>query len=250
VHAGLVHQHPGQGGQRQQQPPGADALLHQHAEQRDRHQRQQQRHDLQRRGVEDGDDRDGQQVVDDRQGEQEGAQPGGQVGADHREDGEGEGDVGRGGDRPPGQRATPGAQVHRRVEHGRHHHAAHGGGDRESRLARVAEVAGDELALELQAGDEEEDRQQAVGRPGAQRQVQVQPEEVGRADDGVAERLVGTRPWGVRPDQRDQGADHQEDPADGLLAQDPGETPGLEVRARAEQAGGGGHGAAPGCGVG
>ena len=38
----------------------------------------------------------------------------------------------------------------------------------------VAQVAGHELALELQPRHEEEDRQQAVGGPAAQAQVEVQ----------------------------------------------------------------------------
>ena len=52
------------------------------------------------------------------------------------------------------------------VDQRRHDHAADRRGDRQRRPARVAQVAGDELALELQPGDEEEDRQQPVGGPG------------------------------------------------------------------------------------
>ena len=63
-------------------------------------------------------------------------------------------------------------------------HPAHGCRDGQRGPARFAQVAGDELPLELQPGDEEEDREQAVGGPGAQRQVQVQGR---RADAGVAE---------------------------------------------------------------
>ena len=56
---------------------------------------------------------------------------------------------------------------------------------------RVAQVARDELALELEPGDEEEDGEQAVGRPGAQREVQVQ--RLG-PDAGVAQLQVGVAP--------------------------------------------------------
>ena len=49
-----------------------------------------------------------------------------------------------------------------------------GGDDRQRGPPRVAQVAGDELALELQTGDEEEDGEQPVGGPGAEAQVEVQ----------------------------------------------------------------------------
>ena len=60
------------------------------------------------------------------------------------------------------------AEVDRDEDQGRHDHAADRGDDGDRRSARVAQVAGDELALELESGDEEEDRQQPVGRPRAE----------------------------------------------------------------------------------
>ena len=57
---------------------------------------------------------------------------------------------------------------------GRHDHPADGGGDREGGTRRVAQIAGDELALEFQPDDEEEDRQQSVGGPLRERQPQMQ----------------------------------------------------------------------------
>ena len=54
------------------------------------------------------------------------------------------------------------------------------------------------------------------------------------ADPGVEQRLVGGRPGGVGPDERDGGADQQQDAADGLLAQDVGDPAGLGPRAPAE----------------
>ena len=65
-------------------------------------------------------------------------------------------------------RAPSPRQVDQDEEHGRHDHAADRGRHRQRRPARIAQVAGDELALELQPGDEEEDRQQPVGGPGGQ----------------------------------------------------------------------------------
>jgi hypothetical protein len=40
--------------------------------------------------------------------------------------------------------------------------------------ASVVQIPGDKLAFEYKSGDEEEDRQQAVGRPCRRGQVQVQ----------------------------------------------------------------------------
>ena len=96
-------------------------------------------------------------------------------------------------------------------------HSAHRGDDRQRRPPDVAEVACDELALELQPGDEEEDREQAVGRPGGQGQVQVQG---ARPDHEVTEVVVRLRPGTVRPDDRDDGPEEQQQATGGLGAQD------------------------------
>ncbi len=94
-----------------QHPPRADPALHGPAEQRQRHHRGGQRHQVQVGGVEDRDDRDGDQVVHHGEGQQERPQAGGEVGADDGEDGQRERDVGRGRDGPARQRAAPAAQV-------------------------------------------------------------------------------------------------------------------------------------------
>ena len=65
------------------------------------------------------------------------------------------------GDRPAA-RVSAVAKVDGEVQPGRYRDAAERRGDRERREPWVAKVAGDELALELEAGDEEEDRQQPV----------------------------------------------------------------------------------------
>ena len=97
----------------------------------DRHQCQQQPAELERAGVEDRDDRDGEQVVDHGQGQQEGTQRRRQVGADHCQHA------------PPRRRCrsrsgspTPAArrrraQVDQDVEQGRHGHAADRGEHRD-----------------------------------------------------------------------------------------------------------------------
>ncbi len=74
VHPAGVHQCPGSHRQRDQQPPMVHAALDGQPEQPDRYQRQRQRAQRQVIGVEDRDDGDGEQVVDDCQGQQEGAQ--------------------------------------------------------------------------------------------------------------------------------------------------------------------------------
>ena len=71
------------------------------------------------------------------------------------------------------------AEGERHEDHGGHHHAADRRDDRQRRAARIAQVARDELALELEPDHEEEDRQQPVGRPAAQGQIQVQTQPVG-----------------------------------------------------------------------
>jgi hypothetical protein len=240
-----VHQSPGQHGRRQQQPPRPDLPLHQHPERGQRQQRQQQRADVQRRGVEDGDDDDRQQVVHHGEGEQEGAQRVGQVRVDHREHGERERDVGRGGDRPPPQAVAAG--VDRGEEGRRDHDAARRRGDRQHRAPRIAQVTGHELALELQPGDEEEHREQPVRGPAGQTQIEVQR---GRPDPPCGQLPVRVAPRRVGPDQRQDRRPQQQEAADRLGAQDVGDPAHLEPGATAEEAGGRrrGHGTSAGIG--
>ena len=96
----------------------------------------------------------------------------------------------------------PRVRVDEHEQDRRARHAPEGGDDWQCRSSRVAQVAGDELALELQSGHEEEDRQQPVAGPRAQRQVQVQ--RLG-TDGGVAQSRVGVGPRRVGPHQGDRG---------------------------------------------
>ena len=123
----------------------------------------------------------------------------------------------------PVERAV-GAERDQHVDQRRHGHAADGGQDRQGGPLRVAQVAGDELALELEPDDEEEDRQQPVRGPGAEGEVEV---ERGRTDREVAQRLVGAAGGRVDPDQRHHGAEQQQRAADGLLPQDLRDARGL-----------------------
>jgi hypothetical protein len=93
-------------------------------------------------------------------------------------------DVGGGRDGPAAQRVASCAGGDQEVEHRGRSHAPDCRGDGQRRPARVPQVTGDELALELQADDEEEDRQQAVRRPGGQREVQMERR---RTDPQVAQ---------------------------------------------------------------
>ena len=126
-------------------------------------------------GVEERDDGDGDQVVHDRERQQEDPQGAGQVRADDGQDRDGEGDVRGGRDRPAAQGFRAGAQVHAvtktRAGTATPPTAAAIG---TTAVRGIAQVARDELALELEAGQEEEDRQQPVGRPVSDAEVQVQ----------------------------------------------------------------------------
>ena len=233
MHARGVHERPHGEGQRQQQPPRPDPTLHQDRKDPERDHGHQERDDLQLGGEEDGDDRDRQEVVDDREREQERAQRRRQTATDHREHGEGEGDVGRDGDRPALRRAAVRQGVDHRVDDRGHDHPADGGRDRHRGPAGVAQVTGDELPLELQARHEEEDRQQPVRGPGRQGKVEVQG---GGPDREGPQSLVPARPRRVRPHQRHDRADHEQRTTDGLLTQDVGDAAGLRPRTAIEQA--------------
>ena len=78
----------------------------------------------------------------------------------------------------------------------------------------VAQLAGDQLALDLQPDDEEEHRHQPVVDPMTQVQVQA-----GEIDAGVPEGLVAAE-RDVGPHQRRDGADEERDAADGLVVQE------------------------------
>ena len=167
--------------------------------------------------VEHRDDEDRAEVVDDGQREQERAEGDRQLRAHHGEDGERERDVGGHRDAP----ADHGVGVAHRddragVEHRGHDHAADRRDDRDDRLRRLAQRAEDELVLELEARDEEEHREQSVGGPGLQGEVEVQGR---RPHDGVGELVVALAPRRVRPDEREDRRREQQRPADGLLPQ-------------------------------
>ena len=77
-------------------------------------------------------------------------------------------DVRRHGNAPTVAPAPAG--VERDVDERRHHHAADRGNHRQRGLARVPELAFDELAFDLEADDEEEHRHEPVVHPLPQRE--------------------------------------------------------------------------------
>src|SRR5690606_4982776 len=90
---------------------------------------------------------------------------------EHREYPEGEGDVGRGGDRPTRRRVSV---PRNEQEHDDGHDHAAGGGNRGANgLAQAVELTACHLELELDRDAEEEDRQQEVGDPVRERQLKT-----------------------------------------------------------------------------
>ena len=104
-------------------------------------------------------------------------------------------------------------------------HPCEGGGDGDDRLGAVGKVTADELAFELDARDEEEEGEQAVGRPLPEGEIQVQGG--GGTDAGVPQAGVCRVPRRVRPGQGHDGGTEQEHAADGLGAQDVAEVSGF-----------------------
>ncbi len=102
---------------------------------------------------------------------------------------------------------------------------------------RITQIARDELALEFHPDHEEEDRQQPVGRPGREAEVQMQRF---RSDHELREPVIGLRPRRIRPSQRQARRDQQQYPADRLLAQDLGEALRLGPGTAGQQAQAGG----------
>ena len=138
--------------------------------------------------VENGDDGDRGQVIDDCEREQERPQLRRGALSDETERGEGEGDVRGDRDRPPVHVAVA-DEVDRQVRERGAHHRPERGGDRQRRIAAVAQRAEDELAFDLQGDDVEEDRHQAVVHHVQQIEVQLQGADAGHRL-GVPEVLV------------------------------------------------------------
>ena len=194
-------------------PAAREPQCHEHREQRERDREREQRNAI---AVGEGDDEQRTEIVDDRERQQEHAQPRRTGGRDERKRAEGERRVG-GHRRPPSPRAGA-AGVDREVHADAQRHAAQGCDHRDRDAAPLAQLAEVELTLGLQADDEEEQRHQPFIHPLAQapRQgVLAQAERQSRAP----QRFIGVRPGRVGPQQRrERRADEHRRPT-GLGAQ-------------------------------
>lgn len=233
----VVHQPPDDQGERYVDVPAAHVQAQQQIEDGQADEGADERDEVDVVGEEDRDDQDREEVVDDGERQQERTERGRQRGADDGEDGEREGDVSGCGDGPAVD-GTVADHIRQRVDDRRHGHAAQCGDDRERGRLRVAQFTRDEFALELDSRDEEEDREQSVGRP--VRHGQMEAERL-RPEMEVADGRVA-RCEGVRPDEGGHGGDQEDDSADGLRTQGLGEVVALGER-QASQEGAAGEGA-------
>ena len=130
-----------------------------------------QRHEVERAGIEDRDDHQCADVVDDGEGEEEGAQTRGPLGPDEREHAQGEGRIG-GDDRSPRVRAI-GAVRDRRVGECRDHEAADGGDDGQERPTGQSQLPEGEIAPHIQAHHEEEGGHEAFIDPAVKTELDL-----------------------------------------------------------------------------
>ena len=102
---------------------------------------------------------------------------------------------------------------------GGHDHPADRSDGGEGGAPRLAQLAVDELALDLQPDDEEEDRHQALVDPPAEVEGELVAADID-AEHGVPELDVGVLPRRVGPHEGDRGGDEQGHAAGGLGAQE------------------------------
>ena len=175
-----------------------------------------QRHHLDVLAVEDRDDHQAGQVVDDREGEQVGADAIRQPAPDQGERAQGERGVGGHRHAPAVHGGTPG--VRDQEDDDGHGHPAQPDQQRQREPAAYPQLADVELAPRLQPDDQEEQRHQ----PGVHELAQVE-RHVPAADEhrqpGRPEPVVG-RDAHVRPDQGEHGGAGQDRGAAGLGAQE------------------------------
>ena len=171
MHPGRVHQTPRDDGDRDEDRPPPPRLPHQHGEERHRGKGGHQHDEVDLLGVERRDDDDPEQVVDHCERQQERPQGERETAAEDRENCESEGDVGGGGDRPAVQPVRVADRHHDDVTERGRDHATHRGRNGNTGEFEIPEAPGHELVFQFDSDDEEEDRQQPVGRPVRQRQM-------------------------------------------------------------------------------
>ena len=239
VHAGLEERHPGRRPEQEvgRPEPHARGPDGQHRHQ-DAHPRQ-QRGQLQARAVKNRNNGQSDQIIHDGEGEQVGAHPVGQPGADQGQHAQRERGVGGHGRAPaPGPRA---ARVGRQVDADRDDHPAQADHQRERQPPALAQLAHVELAPGLQADHQEEERHQAGVHPAVQVIGQAHAADAHRQPGGP-ERAVGPRPrrWPrpARPPSRPAGSRRCPSRCAGTgAAGSPGSAPTRSGRTGAEGAG-------------
>ena len=198
-------QHVGVGG------PHSHPLQGQHHQDADRG--HQQAGVIQPARIEHRDDQHGDDVVDDRQRQQEDAHAAGNGPAQQRQHADRERDVGGGGHGPA--LALRRLAVEREIDQRRHRHAAQRGRQRQRRLGQAGQRAFVDLAPYLHADHEKEHRHQCIVDPemqGLRDDMAAHAEGQRRMPQGVVAGGVGR----VGPDQGDGGGGQQHDAADGF----------------------------------
>ena len=197
VNTGFEEECPGDDAQGQQQNPCGERLQVQHGlttvgderEKCERNQCEEQVLAVEVIGVEDRDNADCNQVVDHSQGQQEDTHRRGEESTHGGENRHRERNIGCGGDSPAVQCGGAG-EVQRRVDNRGHRHATEGSRNRHNSGGRRLEVTNHEFLLQLQAGEEEENDEQTVCRPGSDAHLQVVEAGDNRADHGVSQTKV------------------------------------------------------------
>ena len=147
-------------------------------------------------GVEDRDNADCDQVVDHSQGQQEDAHRRGEESTHGGEHGHRKRNIGCGGDSPAVQCGGAG-EVQCRIDNCGHCNTTKGGRNRNNSGGRRLEVTNHEFLLQLQAGEEEENNEQTVCRPGSDAHLQVVEAGDDRANNGVSQTEVEAGCGGV-----------------------------------------------------
>jgi hypothetical protein len=213
VHARFVEFEPDEGTDHGVDEEAADAQAGEPGDGNDSQEAQGECRPVDARGVADGDDQDGTNIVGDRQRQQQDAKarrdpaPENGHAADH------ERDVGRHRDSPAPRRRA--AVLQRQVDGGGRDHAAEGGGHRKRGTPGIAKLADHELALDLESDDEEEHRHQSVADPVLERVAQLEGAEP-ELDRGLPESEKGIGPGGIGEGKRCDGR-RQQDDASGRL---------------------------------
>ena len=214
---GLVDRAPRDRSERHVDRDGAYAHLIQYPYEPQQPDDQRQGVEVERVRIEDGDDRDCADVVDDSYCQQQDTQADGDTRAEKRHDADRNCDVGGHRDRPAFASDRVINDEYKNKD--RNDHPAERGRHRSCQPAEVGEFADHDLALDLEADDEEEEHHRHVVDPEVQVPLDGEEVEVER-EFIVDEVVVASRESGVRGDQGQHDRADDDEPAGGL---EPGE---------------------------